>query len=189
VKVEYLQYVDKVTKEIKDVLSEVREEEIERLIDQIMAARKIQVFGMGRVGFAMKAFAMRLMHLGFNASFVYETCTPNIGKGDLLIDGCACTSICKVVIELAKKAKSKVAVITAHPESPLARSADVAVKLRGQVLEGGKDEYPSIQPMATLFEQSLFIFLDIVTLLLMKRTGQTSADMAKRHTNLDGYMG
>lgn len=186
---EYLQCVDKVTKELKDVLSEVKPEEIERFITAIVSAGKIQVFGMGRVGFGMKAFAMRLMHLGFNVSFVYETTTPNLGRGDLLIEGCACTSICREVIKLARKAGARVAVITAHPESSLAGTADLTVKLNGQVLEGGEGEHPSIQPMATLFEQSLFIFLDLVTLLLMEKTGETSTTMAGRHTNLDGYMG
>ena len=185
---EYIEYVDKVIRELKDVLSEVKKEEIESFIKEILKARQIQVFGMGRVGFGMRAFAMRLIHLGFSTSFVYETTTPNIGEGDLLIEGCACTSICAEVIKLAKKANAKVAVITAHPESDIARMADLTIKLKGQVLEGGKGEIPSIQPMATLFEQSLLIFLDLITLLLMERTKQTSSDMAKRHTNLDGYM-
>ncbi len=185
---EYKECVEKVTEELKEVLSEVKEEEIENFIEEILKAKKIQVFGMGRVGFAMRAFAMRLMHLGFSISFVYETTTPNIGEGDLLIEGCACTSICREVIGLAKKAGAKVSVITAHPESEIAKTADLTIKLRGQVLEGGEGEIPSIQPMATLFEQSLFLFLDIIVLLLMKRTEQTSANLAKRHTNLDGYM-
>ena len=185
----YLEYVDKVMEELKSVLSDVKEEEIENFIGEILKAKKIQVFGMGRVGFSMRAFAMRLMHLGFSTTFVYETTTPNIGEGDLLIEGCACTAICREVITLAKKAKAKVAVITAHPESDIAKMADLTIRLRGQVLEGGEDEIPSIQPMATLFEQSLFIFLDLVVLLLMEKTGQNSSDMAKRHTNLDGYMG
>lgn len=185
---EYLEYVDKVIEELKKVLIEVNKKEIDDFIDEILKAKKIQVFGMGRVGFSMRAFAMRLMHLGFFTTFVYETTTPNIGEGDLLIEGCACTSICKEVIKLAKKAKARVAVITAHPESEIAKMADLTIKLKGQVLEGGKGEILSIQPMATLFEQSLFIFLDLIVLLLMEKTKQTSFDMAKRHTNLDGYI-
>lgn len=184
----YSEYVDRVTKELKEVLLDVKKEEIENFIEEILKAKKIQVFGMGRVGFSMRAFAMRLMHLGFSTTFVYETTTPNIGEGDLLIEGCACTAICREVIRLAKKAGARVAVITAHPESEIASMADLTIKLRGQVLEGGEGEISSIQPMATLFEQSLLIFLDLIVLILMERTNQTSADMAKRHTNLDGYM-
>ena len=185
---EYKKYVEAVTEELKEVLTDVNEKEIESFIREILSARKIQVFGMGRVGFSMKAFAMRLSHLGFTTDFVYETTTPGLGSGDLLILGCACTAIGREIIRLAKKTGAKVAVITAHPESDIASPADMSVKLRGQVLEGCKEEIPSIQPMATLFEQSLFIFLDIIVLALMERTKQTSKDMAKRHTNLDGYM-
>lgn len=185
---EYIEYVDKVAGELKGVLGEIDKKEIEGFVEEILKAKKIQVFGMGRVGFAMRAFAMRLMHLGFSTTFVYETTTPNIGEGDLLIEGCACTAICREVIGSAKKARAKVAVITAHPESEIAQMADLTIRLKGQVLEGGEGEIPSVQPMATLFEQSLFILLDLIILLLMERTKQTSFDMTKRHTNLDGYM-
>ena len=39
--------------------------------------------------------------------------------------------------------------------------------------------------MGSLFEQSLFIFLDLVILRLMQRTALDSAGMFKRHANLE----
>jgi len=41
--------------------------------------------GAGRSGLAAKAFAMRLMHLGFNVYVVGETTTPAVGPEDLVI--------------------------------------------------------------------------------------------------------
>jgi D-arabinose 5-phosphate isomerase GutQ len=56
-------------------------------------------------------------------------------------------------------------------------------------VHGGRDyEIPSIQPMAALFEQTIFVFEDIIIQLLMKKLNITAEQMAKRHTNLDGYM-
>ena len=41
--------------------------------------------GAGRSGLAAKAFAMRLMHLGFNVYLVGETTTPAVQPDDLVI--------------------------------------------------------------------------------------------------------
>jgi len=62
-------------------------EEVERLIDMLLNAknRKIFILGMGRSGFVARAFALRLMNLGFNVYFLGETITPAAGKGDRLI--------------------------------------------------------------------------------------------------------
>ena len=42
--------------------------------------------------------------------------------------------------------------------------------------------------MAALFEQTIFVFEDIIIQLLMKKLNITKEQMAKRHTNVDGYM-
>jgi 6-phospho-3-hexuloisomerase len=78
--------------------------------------------------------------------------------------------------------------ITANPNSKAAKLCDFTVSLRGQVHGGRRYEIPSIQPMASLFEQTIFIFEDVIIQLLMKKLNITAEQMAKRHTNLDGYM-
>ena len=56
-------------------------------------------------------------------------------------------------------------------------------------MHGGREyEIPSVQPMAALFEQTIFVFEDIIIQLLMKKLNITAEQMSKRHTNLDGYM-
>ena len=74
-----------ILEEHRRVLTSVSGEETERLLDALASARCIQVFGMGRMKCAVRAFVMRLMHLGLNAHVVYDTTCPNIGSGDLLI--------------------------------------------------------------------------------------------------------
>ena len=48
---------------------------------------KIVCTGAGRVGLAMRGFAMRLNHLGIDAHVLGETIVPHTGPGDLLIVG------------------------------------------------------------------------------------------------------
>ncbi len=185
---EYLNLTTKVLEEHKEVLLQVDDSETEKLLDAIADANCIQVFGMGRMKCAVRAFVMRLMHMGLDAHVVYDTTCPNIGMGDLLIVNAACTTIGYTVMQFAKKLGATIVGITANPFSKAAELCDFTVNLKGQV-HGGRDyEIQSIQPMAALFEQTIFIYEDIIIQLLMKKLNITSEQMAKKHTNLDGYM-
>ena len=174
--------------EHEQVLMGVKDEEVDKLLDAIAEANCIQVFGMGRMKAAVRAFVMRLMHMGLDAHVVYDTTCPNLGPGDLLIVNCACTTIGYTVMNFAHNLGARVVAITANPNSKAAGLCDFTVNLKGQVHGGREYDIPSIQPMAALFEQTLFVFEDMVIQLLMKKLSITAEEMAKRHTNLDGYM-
>jgi len=184
----YFELTKVILEEHKKILLDVDEKETEMLLDAIAEANCIQVFGMGRMKCAVRAFVMRLMHMGLDAHVVYDTTCPNIGPGDLLIVNAACTTIGYTVMQFAKKLGAKVAAITANPNSKAAQLCDFTVNLKGQVHGGREYEIPSIQPMAALFEQTIFIYEDIIIQLLMKKLNISAEEMAKRHTNLDGYM-
>jgi 6-phospho-3-hexuloisomerase len=183
----YSDLVDAVIEENKKVLKQIVEKQIERFVDEVLKAKQIQIFGMGRMLAATRGFAMRLMHLGLNAHVVFDTNCPRIGKGDLLIVNCAATTIDLGIIKLAKEAGATTCTVTAHPENEQGRLVDFFVYLPGQIF-GGPSEVKSIQPMASLFEQSLFLFEDIVAILIMRRLNLTSKQMEERHTNLEGVM-
>ena len=185
---DYKDLAKKVLQEHEQVLFDVKDGEIEKLLDAIAEAKCIQVFGMGRMKCAVRAFVMRLMHMGLDAHVVYDTTCPNIGPRDLLIVNAACTTIGYTVMQFAKKLGAKVVAITANPNSKAADLCDFTVSLRGQVHGGREYEILSVQPMAALFEQTIFVFEDIIIQLLMKKLNITKEQMAKRHTNLDGYM-
>ena len=143
---------------------------------------------MGRMKCSVRGFTMRLMHAGFDAHVVFDTTCPNLAPGDLLIINGGCTSIGYEVAKMASRLGVKIAVITADTESPIAELASVVVSLKGQV-HGNRDyEIPSVQPMAALFEQTIFVFEDIVIQLLMAKLNIDIEDMKARHINVDGYM-
>ena len=81
------EYSKEVLAELNRTLTNVSAEEGEKLAQLVLNAGKILVAGAGRSGFAVKAFAMRLMHMGFDAYVVNETVTPNIEPGDVLVVG------------------------------------------------------------------------------------------------------
>jgi len=183
----YGELVAAVIEENRKVLEAVSENEISRLIDEIERAKTIQLFALGRMQASMRGFAMRLKHMGFDTYVVFDTTTPVIGKGDLLIVNCPVTLVDLNVIKLAKQAGARVCAITAHPEFENAKLADVVVTVPGQIFGTG-NEMSSIQPMASLLEQALFLFEDIVVMLLIEKRRIKAKDMQDRHTNLEGVM-
>ena len=183
----YSELVTAVVEENRRVLTAVNETEIDKLIEEIERARKIQLFALGRMQASMRGFAMRLKHMGFDTWVVFDTTTPAIGPGDLLIVNCAVTLVDLNVIKLAKQAGARVAVLTAHPEFENARLADLVVNVPGQIFGTGS-EVKSIQPMASLLEQALFLLEDIVVMLLIERRRIGMKEMQERHTNLEGVM-
>lgn len=176
-----------VTTEIGVVLNIVEEENVAELVQSILKSRRVVVHGAGRVGLACKGFSMRLGHLGKEANVVGDSTIPPIGKGDLLIVASS-SGETQTVLDVAlqgKKSGAHVAVITAMPDSRIAKLADSLVVLKAPTKFGPMEGVNSIQPMASLFEQCLQVFFDIMVLLLMEETRQSHDDLWARHSNVD----
>lgn len=182
------EYAVEVVKELDRTLANISADEAERLVEKIATSKKILVAGAGRSGLAMKAFAMRLAHMGFEAYVVGETVTPNFEEADLLLIGSGSGETGSLVSMAgkAKKIGGSVALITILPESSIGKLADLSVKIPAPTPKAsGAEAWISIQPMGSLFEQSLLIFLDIIILKLMEQMANDSANMFKRHANLE----
>jgi 6-phospho-3-hexuloisomerase len=182
---QYEELVKTVIEENRTVLNKVNPAELNRLLEEIEKAKTIQLYAMGRMQLSVRGFAMRLKHMGFDTYVVYDTTTPAIGKGDLLLDICAVTNVELNVIKCAKEAGAVIGLLTAHPENEHGKLADFTVRIPGQIF-GGDMEVKSIQPMASLLEQSMFLFTDIVTMMLIERNHVDIPAMHRRHTNLEG---
>ena len=181
-------YTAEVLGELERTLSAISPEAAEQLVDRIVGAKKILVAGAGRSGLAVKGFAMRLMHMGFDAYVVGETVTPNFTEDDLLLVGSGSgeTGSLVHVTTKAREIGGGVALITIFPQSSIGQIADLSVRIPAPTPKVNADSgWTSIQPMGTLFEQSLSIFLDLTILRLMQRATKDSADMFKRHANLE----
>lgn len=181
-------YTAEVLGELERTLSLIPEADADRLAGRILVAHKILVAGAGRSGLAVKGFAMRLMHMGFDAYVVGETVTPNFEATDLLLVGSGSGETGSLV-QIAQKARAlggSVALVSIFPQSTIGRLANVTVRIPAPTPKVDADSgLTSIQPMGSLFEQSLFIFLDLVILRLMERATKDSGTMFKRHANLE----
>lgn len=157
---------------------------------------KVLVMGAGRSGLVGRAFAMRLLHLGFNSYVLGETIVPAIGKNDLVIaiSGSGRTKLILTAAEAAKEAGAKLIVITSYYDSPLAKIADVIVEIPGRTKYSQNEDYFARQilgiteplaPLGTLFEDTTQIFLDGVVAELMIRLKKTEEDLRLIHANIE----
>ncbi|MCS7462935.1 6-phospho-3-hexuloisomerase [Paenibacillus doosanensis] len=163
------------------------DEAADEFADRIVSAKRIFTAGAGRSGLMMRAFAMRLMHLGLNAYVVGESVTPGIGRDDLLIIGSG-SGETKSLLSMAQKAKSigaDIALVTVNPESTIGQLSDATVRIAASPKEQQGGGSATVQPMGSLFEQSLLLLTDALVLKLMDRQGIEAAAMFSKHANLE----
>lgn len=177
----------KIVEEVGETLGGMEEGSEEDFVEAVLLAEKIFVAGAGRSLLMIRAFAMRLMQLGFQAYVVGETVTPAIGEGDLLViaSGSGETGTLAVMAEKAKKTGAKLAVVTIYPESTMGRLADHVVQIRGTTMTDRRAN--SVQPGAAMFEQCMLIFYDAVIVRLIEkcRIEEQNIELKKRHANLE----
>jgi len=185
---------------IKSSIQELNMKEVERLIAFLLGAKEKKIFivGMGRSGFVARAFALRLMNLGFNVYFLGETITPAAEKGDLLIaiSGTGATKMVLTAGTAAKEIGATVIAITSFPESPLGRMADLIVTIKGRTKAGWpkEEDYLARQiigekepltPLGSIFENNCMVFLDSLVVELMHRMGKTEEDLKRKHATIE----
>jgi 6-phospho-3-hexuloisomerase len=176
-----------ILKEIDSVLSNSDYSHCEAVIDRILSARVIITFGAGRVGLAMQSFAKRLRHLGSDAFFLTDSTVPSTGKADLLIlgTGSGKTPTVRVVAEQATKNGLPIVTVTASSRSPIADLSSNLILINSPSKDQLDRKVKSVQPMTTLFEQSIGIMLDSLVLKIMERTGENSETMTRRHNVIE----
>ncbi len=192
--------VEEILTGISDAMGQVDQVEIEEFIEALIRAKKaakmILLVGAGRSSLVGRAFAMRLMHLGFNVFVMGETINPAVTEGDivLIISGSGSTTLPVTAARMAKKIGVKVLAVTSNPVSPLGKIADLKVVIHGRSIVDREDEYVSRQllgehesltPMGTLFENSCMVFLDGLIANLMDRLRVSEDEMKRRHTVIE----
>lgn len=157
---------------------------------------KVLVMGAGRSGLVGRSFAMRLLHLGYNAYVLGETIVPAIGEKDIAIaiSGSGRTKLILTAAEAAKEAKATLITITSYADSPIGKISDVVVEIPGRTKYSNNEDYFARQilgiteplaPLGTLFEDTTQVFLDGIVADLMVRLKKTEEDLRVVHANIE----
>ena len=173
--------------DLRGVFAALPENALDGLIEEIVKAKRIVVFGLGREGLQMRGFAMRLFHMGRNVAVWGDMTTPEIGPGDLFIvsAGPGDLPTARALVAIARKAGSRTALVTAQPKAELASHVDVVAVIPAQTMANDRDAKLSVLPMGSLFEASQMIAFELMILKLRPRFNETSETMRARHTNLE----
>jgi 6-phospho-3-hexuloisomerase len=173
--------------DLSRVFQQLPDDAADELIDAIDAANRIVVFGCGREGLQMRGVAMRLFHMGRNVAVWGDMTTPPVGRGDLLFvsAGPGYLATAHVLIDIARRAGARTALITAQPKGGLAARVDIVTVIPAQTMADDRGPNLSILPMGSLFETAQMIFFELLILKLRPRLGESSESMRARHTNLE----
>ena len=158
-------------------------EKLQEVIKKIKEHKRIFVYGTGRSGLMLKAFAMRLMQIGLNSYVVGETTTPSVQEGDLLIVASASGETGSVCMTAESAVKQGVDLISSAPESTLGKihAPDIEIEAATKFATSKV----SVQPLGSLFEQMLLMVFDTIILEMSEEKEGSNEDMAKRHASLE----
>lgn len=164
---------------LQNIFDSIPKSAVDSLTKAIEDHKRIFVYGAGRSGLMMKAFAMRLAQTGKTVYAVGEVVTPAIETGDLLILASASgttASVCRNA-QIVKEIGACIYAITAYASSPLKYASHLCAIIKAPT----KDRAESSSIMGTLFEQALLLLGD----LIIERMGSDVAQMRARHANLE----
>jgi 6-phospho-3-hexuloisomerase len=166
-----------------------------KMIEDIMGADNIFLMGAGRSGLVGKAFAMRLMHLGYSVYVVGESTTPAVKENDVVIaiSGSGETRSVADLGKIAKDIGSTLVTVTSNEDSTLGHLSDTVVMVPGRTkTQSGeylerhmRGEYNHLTPLGTSFEISTMVFMDAVIAELIHITGTSEAELKSRHSTLE----
>ena len=183
---------------IRTIANSISDDDVSKFLDEILKAKRIYVMGAGRSGLVAKAFAMRLMHLGFQAFVVGETITPALNTGDAMVifSGSGRTKTVADIAETGKEIGAHICLITSNADSRIGKIADCIVIIehhRDDVDDDAAEfeirqmmgDHKSFAPLGTLFETASMIFADAVISRLMEITKTDETALKNRHVNLE----
>lgn len=176
--------IDYILDEVRRLVRTTDAKAVEDFLRHLSKAKRVFLYGAGRSGLLARAFAIRLMHLGYQTYVIGETITAPVQPSDyvLLISASGETYPVAMTAEIAHNIGAKVLVITAHRESKVASFGDVVVEIPSRSSNSSRQTFA---PLGTLFETTTWILLDGVVAELMQRRHQSEEMMRQRHATME----
>ena len=177
---------DRALQEITDAVRSVPDTDIDGVVEELLAARRIACYAGGREGLVMRGLVMRLFHAGLDVHYVGEMTCPAVGPGDLLVLSCGPgrISMVEALAGVAKRDGARLLYLTAQPQNPPAERADSVVRITAQTMADDR-ETAAVLPMGSAYEIALFVLVDLITNGVRRRRSESVEELRSRHTNLE----
>ena len=167
--------------DLDGVFAAMPEDALDGLIEEIVKAKRIVVFGLGREGLQMRGFAMRLFHMGRNVAVWGDMTTPAVGPGDLFIVSAGPGDLADRAHAGRHRPQGGRAHRARHRPAGggLARHVDVVTVIPAQTMANDRGGKLSVLPMGSLFETAQMIAFELAILKLRPRFNETVGDDAR----------
>ncbi|MEM2943458.1 MAG: 6-phospho-3-hexuloisomerase [Methanomassiliicoccales archaeon] len=168
-----------ITKEVHETLEKIDPQTVEEVINSIINAEKVFIYGVGRSGLVGQGFAVRLVQMGLDVHFIGEMTTPIVEERDvvIIVSNTGETMSAIQTANIVRRVGAKVIAVTSNIHSKLGQAANLIVEISPK-----KDEQrKKLAPLGTLFEDAAFIFFDCIVPLLMSKLDQNETSLRRRH--------
>lgn len=185
--IEYEELQQSILEEIGDALNKIKNSDVQQFLEEIQNANKVFFVGVGRSLLSLKSVAKRLAHLGIETYIVGETIEPAINEKDILIVGSG-SGESIIPLNIAAKAKqfdARVIHLGANSRSSMKKYTDFFVSIPVNTKYQSSEKIKSIQPMTSLFEQTLLLLGDTLALMLIKKQNMDTSNLWRYHANLE----
>ena len=152
---------------------------IVQVVDALLRAPSIFVYGAGRSGIIGRAFAMRLVQTGLSAYVIGESVTPIVRRGDavFILSNRGESSSSTQTANIVRREGAELIVVTARSTSKLAHAATYLIPL-----DFPEDrERPTFAPLGTLFESASLRLTDALVAEILVARGESEDSMRRRH--------
>ena len=152
---------------------------IVQVVDTLLKAPAIFVYGAGRSGIIGRAFAMRLVQTGLSAYVIGESVTPIVHRGDavFIVSNRGESSSSTQTANIVRREGAELIVVTARGTSKLAHAASYLISLdfEEDVVRS------SYAPLGTLFESAALRLSDALIAEILVARGESEDSMRRRH--------
>lgn len=167
-------------KEIQILADGLNQEEIEKVVELISKKNDSLIIGLGagRMGYSLRAFVMRLTHLGFNAFMIGDTGLPRINEDSIILINTSSgeTPTIKLYAEQAKNVGATIITFTTNSKSSIGLISNYVVEM---------EKYESNQLMKTLYEQFSFLLFDYIAEKIFTKMNLEKKWVEKNHSILE----
>lgn len=150
--------------------------QVEAAAERIDKAKRVFFSAQGRSGLALRAIAIRMMHIGLTVHVAGEPSTPSIAAGDVLLAASASGGTGVTNAHLAKAAAmgAEAVLLTTKPSDKA--GTVVILPIRSAIATD--------QHAGSLFEQAVLMLGDAMSWAIQKRRNVPDAELDRRHANL-----
>lgn len=173
-----------IIKEINHMSNLINEAQIENYVKSlsllISSKKDIDIIGLaaGRMGYALRAFIMRLCHMGFNAYMIGDTNVPRVNERSIILINSSSGETPSIIqyAQQAKSEKGKIFLTSCATDSTIGLLSDYSIKL--PIIE-------SKQLMKSPYEQFSMLLYDYIVIKLMSSLNLDPDKVSHNHSILE----